>query len=559
MKPWYAREGFFLSCRWYKDGALFADTTARLPLQDTVLAGRTVVKRIGVRAVGRDGKPLPEGDYELRFEMVRGRDEWFTSGGDMPLIVPVKVSAAPEPAFTLVSSTAATLMKSGAAYSVNLKLRNDGPTPWEASAVRIGYRWYKVSVHLGSDTEDSSELMAVNEAAGSIPSDVKPGRVVEVVVHVSVGGRDGSPLPIWTQNDLWTYVLKWDVFEGEKWLAGPGIGSAAESVTVTRTDYGPRFIQSDTPQEMSAGKEYTVSLALENTGTDVWTAADFKVGYHWYYLDGMEAVWDGAKSPLPSNIHPGERVLLKASVTSPPFDGRYYLVWDLGHGDTWASTTANTRGGDILVVPVNVIKGRLVAQDLGKLFDTDTISWDIAREDGDFDGTGLSYPAEFLPPETSLLRAARSLWPCGLWTSVQGSGLGSSRHISFEYPPKADGANNAVTCKGQSIRLKSGRYTAIHVLAAASQETSGEFGLVYGSKTVPITVQFSAWDQAPRHGEHAAFVCLHRHSPDGDQRGRPCYLNHYTISADASSKLNALRLPNNEAIKVLAVTLEKPE
>jgi len=208
---------------------------------------------------------------------------------------------------------------------------------------------------------------------------------------------------------------------------------------------------------------------------------------------------------------------------------------------------------------VNVVKGRLVALDLETLFDTDVISSDTAREDGDFDGTGLSFAAEFLPPETSLLRAEPSLWPCGLWTSAHGSGIESSRHISFQYPPKADGVNNAVTCKAQSVRLKSGRYTAVHVLAAAVQATSGEFALVYGSKTVPATLQFSAWNRAPEHGEHAAFACLHRHSREGDQRGQPCYLNHYTIPVDPSSKLNALRLPNDEAIKILAVTLEKPE
>lgn len=535
MKPWYpGLEGVFLSCRWFKEGTLFADTSIRLPFQDTILAGQICRKTIGIRTVDQDGNPLPEGDYELRWDMVRSHDEWFSGGGDTPLCLPVKIGAT-VPGFTLVGSTLPTLMKSGATYNVTVKLRNDGPTAWKAGSAKIGYRW----------KDYSNQPAASNESAAVLQTDVEPGRIVEAAV------------PVLWQNDKEAGLLRWDVFDGEKWLAPAGVGCAAEAVKVTATDYGPRFITSDNPSEMFAGKQTIVNLTLVNTGTDTWTKSDFKVGYHWYYLDGIEAAWDGGKSSLPSDVRPGESAIVKASVTAPPCDGQYYLVWDLANGDTWASTTSNTRGGNTLVAPVKVIKGKLVAQDLSKLFDSDISSFDTNRKDGDADGTGLTFPAEFLLPDSTSIKPADDLWPCGMWTSVQGSEMESSRRISFNYPSKIEGTKNALICKGQSIELKSGKYAAVHVLVMSAQDTTGDFALVYGDRKSPVTIQMSAWSEAPKHGEHPAFVCLHRHSPDGDQLGQKCYLNHYVLQADPKTELTTLALPNNPAVKIVAVTLEK--
>ena len=391
-----------------------------------------------------------------------------------------------------------------------------------------------------------------------LSGDLEPGRLIEVTLPVRVAGRDGTPIPVWTQNDLWTYVISWELVrvDGQDFPVRFG----REAIKVLADDYGPKFIAGDTPAEMPAGRQCKIGLTIENAGADVWTKADFSVGCHWYYLDGIEAVWEGAKTRLPSDVRPGERVIVKASVTPPPYDGQYYMVWDLACGDKWVSTSANTRGGDILVVPVRVTGGKLTAQDLTQLFDSDVTSFDVDRKDGDADGAGLTLPAEFLPPQVTMFAAAADrLWPCGLWTSVQGVGLESSRRISFKYPSKADGAKNAISCKGQSIALKPGRYTAVHLLALAAQDTTGEFALTYKSNKTTSTVQFSAWNEAPKRGEHPAFVCLHRHSPDGDQRGQPCWLNHYVLPIDPKAELTSLSLPNNPVVKIMAVTLEKAE
>ena len=557
-RPWYpGLQGVFLAGRWFKDGTLFADSGARLPLQETVLAGHVLEKTIGIRSADQDGKPLPEGDYELRWELVRSRDEWFSNGGDVPLCVPVKIGTAPAVGFSLVGSTLPTLVKSGGAYDVSVKLRNDGAATWKAGDLKLGYRWRKASVHLSKDSEDSVESLPGCAGTADLAADLEPGRAIELTVPVKVASQDGAPIPVWTQNDLWTYVLSWEMVQADGQCVPVRFGQ--EAVKVLADDYGPRFVANDSPGEMPAGRQCKVSLTIENAGADVWTKAEFSVGYHWYYLDGIEAIWDGAKTRLPTDVRPGERVIVKASVTPPPYDGQYYLVWDLAHGDKWVSTSANTRGGDILVVPVKVTNGKLAVQDLTQLFDSDVVSFDANRADGDADGAGLSLAAEFIPPQVTAVAAPDKLWPCGLWTSAQGAGLESSRRISFRYPSKADGAKNAVSCKGQSVVLKPGRYAAVHVLALATQDTTGEFALTYNGSKAASTVQFSAWNEAPKHGEHPAFVCLHRHSPDADQRGQACYLNHYVLSVDSKAELTSLSLPNNPAIKVMAITVEKAE
>jgi hypothetical protein len=520
-KPWYAGEqGVFLTGRWFKEGTLYADTAIRLPLQETVLAGQIIRKTIGIRTVDQDGKALPPGDYELRWEMVRGHDEWFA--GDTPLCVPVKVGD-PQPGFTLVSSTLPTLMKSGAAYKVTVRVRNDGPTAWKA----------------GWKLEPSgSESPVVPQ------TDLEPGRIADITFAV-LAQKDG--------------LLQWGVSDGEKSLPAQGARVATEAVKITSTDYGPRFMTSDTPPEMNAGKRHEVNLTLANTGVETWTKAEYAVGYHWYSLDGHEVLWDGAKTPLPADVPPGGQVAVKASVTAPTYDGQYYLVWDLAHGDTWASTTANTRGSDILVVPVNVIKGSLVAMDLSKLFDADVISNDTNRKDGDAGG-GLTLPAEFLPPLLSETPTDGKLWTSGLWTSL--NGRDPSTRISFLYPSKLDGAKNAITCSGQTINVKSGKYSTVHFLILATEKTSGQFALNGQVVGLRPMIQFSPWSEPAlplaEQITDTAFVCPHRHSPDGDQN-QPCYLTHYAAPAIANADLTSITLPNNPALKVMAITLEKAQ
>lgn len=562
-KPWYpGSNGVFILGRWFKDGRPVVDSGLTLPLQRAVLAGDMLHRMIAIRTVDSEGNPLPEGEYELRWELRRGPDQLFSDTSDVPLCVPVTIGD-PKPGMTFVSSTLPTHLKSGAAYAATVRVRNDGPVPWKAGSTVVRGAWYRVSADIGADSTDEAVPVDAAVAEVALAEDVAPGMTAEAVLRVPVTMSDGTPsdrsdlLPIWTQNHLWTYLVKWDVLVDGVSIGSQSIGVSSEVVKVVADDYGPVFVSSDTPAEMQAGKTQKVNLTLRNGGPEVWKKADLEVGYHWYYLDGIEAVWDGDRTRLPSDVRPGQEVIVKASVTPPPCDGQYYLVWDLVHGDKWASTTANTRGGDILVTRVRVVGGRLMPQDLSLLFDKDVVTFDHDRTDGDADGSGHTFPGEYIPPLATTLPVGDGLWPSGLWSAASGSGLESSRRISFRYPSKADGQNNAVQCGGQEVSVTPGRYLAAHVMAFATEDVSGEFGITYrqGSSTAPV--RFTKWDKSPANGESPAFVGLHRHSSDGDERGQACWLNHYVLQLDPAQELTSIKLPRNPAVKVMAITLER--
>ena len=80
--------------------------------------------------------------------------------------------------------------------------------------------------------------------------------------------------------------------------------------------------------------------------------------YHWYFFDGSEARWAGLETTLPNDVKPGETVVVPdVRIQVPDYTGPMYLTLDLKRGQNYASTGANSRGGDIFVLPVNLLGG----------------------------------------------------------------------------------------------------------------------------------------------------------------------------------------------------------
>ncbi|MHB1190457.1 MAG: sugar-binding protein, partial [Armatimonadota bacterium] len=135
-RPWQPGKGISISARWFKDGVLVADSGARLPIQEKVPPGTVLTKMVGVRAITEDGRPLSEGEYELRIEMQKG-GAWFSNDGSVPLSIPVTVGTPAAPAFTLVGTDLPALAKPNGTYKVKARLRNDGSTALEPGAWKI--------------------------------------------------------------------------------------------------------------------------------------------------------------------------------------------------------------------------------------------------------------------------------------------------------------------------------------------------------------------------------------------------------------------------------------
>ena len=183
-------------------------------------------------------------------------------------------------------------------------------------------------------------------------------------------------------------------------------------------------------------------------------------------------------------------------------------------------------------------------------FNQDVMSFDNNRDDGQFaDGNNL--PAELVPDTIT------------------------SEGIHFVMGSKSDESNNAITCKGQEINLPEGDYTAVYLLAAADEDTQGDF--VAGGQHFPLAVQ--KWTgfvgqfynrefaqdgytvtgiEAPfsKRADIAWFAShVHQQYPSENLAYQYCYLYKYEIRLPKGVK--TIKLPDNGKIKILAMTEAK--
>lgn len=553
-KPWKAGDGYALSYRWYQDGALVAESAVKRPLQQDILPGHSVVIPIGVVPIGDKTELLPEGDYQVRFEMVRMSDnKWFSSLGDEGFIVPVRVGKPQGDHARFTAVDGPVMMKAGTDYPFTLTVRNDGDKTWPAGTTKITCKLYRVSNYISGSTEDSREEMIIAPVTAAFVKDTSPGQVAEVELLVNLKDRSGAPIPVWKQSDLWSYQLVFGVSNGSEQLPE----TCAHTVDALATEYGANIIATNVSDTLDAGKTYDVNLVVKNPGPDPWKQGSHGFGYHWYHLDGTEALWDGVVTPMKGQIKPGESQIVSTKLTAPAFGGRYILAWDMSVNGTWASTSDLSRGSDLLTQEVTVKDGRLVFVDMSKLFDTPAMSTDTRRDLGKFDNRGFSFPAEMMPPDIGL-GGPNDIYPSGYYLPKQGEGQSSPKMISFKLGASASAENNALTCNGQTLTVPKSKYARAHILAAAVEPNQvAEFKLGYDAGAVPARLKIASWLETSTEGETVAFATEHRHYPSGDERGVKCSLFHYVVQLDPNKPLTSLVMPENDKVRVLAVTLEK--
>ena len=214
-------------------------------------------------------------------------------------------------------------------------------------------------------------------------------------------------------------------------------------------------------------------------------------------------------------------------------------------------------------------------------FNLDGISTDTKRADGDFDGKGQTLAGELLP------------------ASLHTDGL------PFNFGSNAAGAVNVLVPTGQTIPLPPGNYDRVYVVAAA---VGGDVSTTIAGQ--PLTIRewqgpVGQWDSrlkeprqlrevlvAPmtpgqtwtadainqdlvvqydvasgvlkgidqiRRGfvkrDEIAWVGTHRHDPKGNQPYIGSYLFLYAIDLPAGTR--ELRLPNDDRIRIMAITLAR--
>ena len=193
-------------------------------------------------------------------------------------------------------------------------------------------------------------------------------------------------------------------------------------------------------------------------------------------------------------------------------------------------------------------------------FDEDVISTRANRADGSFDHEGRTFPAEMLPPEIV------------------------SEGIPFHMGPTADGQNNAVSCRGQTVPLPPGGYNRVFLLAAAADgDKAVRFQTAPGGGETRMTVQdwggyLGQWDNRLWKGDvpeltydwnnpldglvpgfvkpdTVAWFSSHRHERGGTGIYQYCYLFKYGLDLPPGARF--LVLPNEPSVRVFAVTVAR--
>jgi alpha-mannosidase len=178
-------------------------------------------------------------------------------------------------------------------------------------------------------------------------------------------------------------------------------------------------------------------------------------------------------------------------------------------------------------------------------------STDIDRTSGDFDGLGHSIPSELFPE------------------TINADG------VVFQLGGNNGRGSNALICRSDTISLPVGEFNRLNILAAATEDTKGNFriddkefemgvqswsgfigqwnSLIYNDKNRPTEVRI-----IPSYikNDNIAWIGTHRHNATGiNEAYIYCYLYKYSI--DIKGNVKKLIFPDNGKIRIMAVTLSQ--
>lgn len=183
------------------------------------------------------------------------------------------------------------------------------------------------------------------------------------------------------------------------------------------------------------------------------------------------------------------------------------------------------------------VKGNPVKQQTVALpFNCDGISSNSNPGDGSVGDTGISLPAEILPPVIQ------------------------NGDVSFTLGSFADGENNVLLCDGQTLTVPDGFNTLYLLAASLDGDKDCAVKLSGVEKVLNIAScdeYFAAWDlydlneTAYVKNQRFAFAATHCHNKSGDIIGRQMFFYIYEIALQGAS---SIVLPDDKSVVVLSAT-----
>lgn len=275
----------------------------RTELPHAVRPGDKVVVEARVEIPGEPG------DYVLEWRMLRENVHWFprpTDGANTR--VPVTVAGQ-----AFVWEVSGLRVEPGELVAfeeaeLTATLRNAGAATWSAGEHDfVAYHWWDVE----------GRLVEYEGARTAMPRDVAPGESIELEARVEAPPVEGA------------YRLELEpVRDGVSWFGPPVAGdSLSDAIAVAEPALRWGLLDENTPHAMPANAAVDVRVELANTGSEPWGSED-RLSYRWRDRDGR-LVAEGARTPLPDVVAPGDSVALEARLFAPDQAGELELVWEI--------------------------------------------------------------------------------------------------------------------------------------------------------------------------------------------------------------------------------------
>ncbi len=249
--------------------------------------------------------PANPGSYRLQWRPLREGLKWFPD--DDPLVA-VEVGE-PQRGWSVAWPEPPSRLGSGESLSVRLWLRNEGREEWSSERGDVlSYRWF-----------DESGAQVAEGARTRLPTPWMPGDAALVDAVLTTPPASGRHHLVWEL-----------VREGVAWYGPPRHGVADAWVDVTDPGLAWALVEVEDPGYRWAQRSGTLRVVLLNTGLETWSPErGDRLSYRWIDEQGRPLLDDGLRTVLPSDVAPGDHVIVQARVRGPPRAGEYTLQLEM--------------------------------------------------------------------------------------------------------------------------------------------------------------------------------------------------------------------------------------
>ena len=249
--------------------------------------------------------PAAPGTYQLRIALVKEGAAWFPPSA-------AQTTTALAPFVATITAPPLPPLIAGGEYTLAVPIRNSGAAAWNAAGanpVRVSYHWH----------DAAGNTVVWDGVRTALPADVAPGASVTVNTKIVAPFAGAYTLTI----DL--------VREGIGWFASFGSPPLRAPATVEAIRYAASYSLAASLDAYWAETK-VVPVIVTNTGNQTWSAAGpnpINLAYHVFDASGRTVVWDGARTPIGTDMAPGQSRTMNLSFTAPATSGSYTLAIEL--------------------------------------------------------------------------------------------------------------------------------------------------------------------------------------------------------------------------------------